>query len=269
MVFNYSKKTRLFSVARESLISGLKQAADVLLPPRCAFCDTDLNSYDHQQSIGDKILLCKQCRQKLVDEDWLWCTRCGSTTGPYAPKDGRCMNCRGKSLRYKAVLPLGRYEDELRSAVLKMKKRSHDHLSVAMAKMYTTHRGGQILDFQPDIVVPVPMHWRRQLKRGTNSAEILAVEIGKKLGISTVSRLLTRCRNTNPQKDLTPTERKLNVEGAFCLTAGYDIGGARVLLVDDILTTGATCREATGVLRRAGAKEIVVAVLARAEGRCN
>lgn len=136
-----------------------------------------------------------------------------------------------------------------------------------MGRLYVLHRGHQILGLKPDIAVPVPMHWKRQLTRGTNSAEILAMEIARNLGIPAVPRLLTRCRNTLPQKDLQPKERIGNVRGAFRLTTGYAIQGARVLLIDDILTTGATCRETAGVLRRAGARSVIVAVLARAEGQ--
>ena len=164
------------------------------------------------------------------------------------------------------MVPLGQYRDELRRAVLSMKQRHYDHLSTTMSRLYTFCRGQQALDFQPHVAVPVPMHWTRQIDRGTNSAEILAVEIARKLGISTAPRMLTRCRNTLPQTELLPENRARNVRGAFRLTTGYDIHGARVLLVDDILTTGATCHEIAGVLKRAGALSVIVAVIARAEG---
>ena len=164
------------------------------------------------------------------------------------------------------MVPLGQYRDELRQAVLRMKKRNYDHLSTTMSRLYTIHRGPPVLDLRPDLTVPVPMHWTRQLSKGTNNAEILAVEIARKLGISTAVRMLTRCRITKPQTELRLAQRASNVLGAFRLSTGYDIHGARVLLVDDILTTGATCHEIAGVLKRAGALSVIVAVIARAEG---
>lgn len=147
-----------------------------------------------------------------------------------------------------------------------MKKRHYDHLSTTMSRLYTAHREQAVLDLQPDAVVPVPMHWTRQIYRGTNSAEMLAVEIARNIRIPVARRMLRRCRKTIAQMDLQPEQRAQNVRGAFRLTTGYDIHGARVLLVDDILTTGATCNEVAGVLKRAGAQSVIVAVIARAEG---
>ncbi len=270
----YVNSTVLGSL-RRSFRAAVKLAADVLLPPQCAFCEKDINpdqitanrqSAGHHHPCGD-ILLCSECRESLESPDWRWCLRCGSTQTPYFPQSSRCYHCQKVSLSFDAVLPLGQYRDEMRDAVLRMKKRSHDHLSAVMARLYTTHRMQQVLAYRPDVAVPVPMHWTRELVRGTNSAEIISLEIAKNLGISAAPRLLVRCRKTKPQKDLRPAERMRNVNGAFRLAAGYDIQDARVLLVDDIMTTGATCRETAKVLKRSGAKSVIVAVLARAEGR--
>ena len=268
IAFDSKTKATVLLGVRRSLRAGIKLAADILLPPQCVFCDKDISRVKHVNPANSgEILLCSDCRESLEADDWQWCMRCGSTKTPYTPENGRCVNCQRVSLRYNAVLPLGRYRDELRDAVLRMKYRHHDHLSITMGRLYALHRGRHILGFKPDIAVPVPMYWTRQLRSGTNSAEILAVEIARNLGIPAIPGLLTRCCNTKPQRNLSPTQRKKNVQGAFRLTTGYAIQGARVLLVDDILTTGATCQETAGVLRRAGAKSVVVAVLARAEGQ--
>ncbi len=267
-----------FSTIRRSLRAGMLRAADILVPPQCGFCGIDLQkpgipakkdetagSPTNPPSRGE-ILLCKNCRESFVSSDWAWCERCGSSRPPPESSRNRCWNCAKNPPRFDAVVPLGQYRDELRQAVLRMKKRNYDHLSTTMSRLYTIHRGPPVLDLRPDLTVPVPMHWTRQLSKGTNNAEILAVEIARKLGISTAVRMLTRCRITKPQTELRLAQRASNVLGAFRLSTGYDIHGARVLLVDDILTTGATCHEIAGVLKRAGALSVIVAVIARAEG---
>ncbi|MBN2291103.1 MAG: ComF family protein [Pirellulales bacterium] len=182
-----------------------------------------------------------------------------------------CYRCKKAPPRFDIVVPLGQYrnelrETELRDAVLRMKRRHYDHLSTTMSRLYTAHRGQQVLDLQPDVVVPVPMHWTRRIRRGTNSAEMLAAEIAQNLRLEAAPKMLIRSRKTLPQMELQPEQRAQNVRNAFRLAKGYDIHGARVLLVDDILTTGATCNEVARVLKRAGAQNVIVSVIARAEG---
>lgn len=99
--------------------------------------------------------------------------------------------------------------------------------------------------------------------RGTNNPDILARQIARHLGVPDEPSLLIRRRDTLPQADLPPGRRFENVRGAFRIRAGYDIRGARVVLVDDVLTTGATSSEAAKTLKRAGAQAVVVAVIAR------
>ncbi len=110
------------------------------------------------------------------------------------------------------------------------------------------------------------MHWSRRLRRGTSSADVLAEVFARHLGVPSAERLLVRRRNTLPQFNLPPKKRFTNVRGAFGISAGYDLLAERVLLVDDILTTGATCHEVAKTLRRAGARHISVVVVARAVG---
>jgi ComF family protein len=113
------------------------------------------------------------------------------------------------------------------------------------------------------VVVPVPLHWWRHWRRGYNQAETLARAVAAGLGLPCWPRCLRRIRNT-PQQTLqsSPTSRQANVHGAFAPRPGYRMAGKRVLLVDDVLTTGATASEAARALRRGGAGSVAVAVLA-------
>jgi len=147
-----------------------------------------------------------------------------------------------------------------------MKRKGGEPLATALGEFIARMRGEGLASLRPDVVVPVPMHWRRRLARGTNSPEVLAERIAGKLRIPVLKRALRQIRNTLPQKDLPIKRRWQNVRGAFGLRAGYDLGGARVVLVDDVLTTGATCSEAAGVLKKGGASHVAAVVLARALG---
>ena len=114
-----------------------------------------------------------------------------------------------------------------------------------------------------DVVVPVPMHWSRRAVRRTNAAEIVGQIVARSLGVPCASRMLRRRRNTMPQFTLPRSERFPNVRDAFVQRTSYHLRDARVLLVDDILTTGATCSDASRALRTVGAVHVDVLALAR------
>ncbi len=149
-----------------------------------------------------------------------------------------------------------------------MKAPGTELIAEAMGAFFCQTRGEQIRALCPNLVVPVPMHWRRRWVRKTNGPDILAAHMAKFLQVPCQARLLRMNRNIKPQKGLKRRDRRKNLVGAFRVAKGYDIRirGARVLLVDDVLTTGATCDAAAKALKEAGAATVVVAVLARTVG---
>ncbi len=147
-----------------------------------------------------------------------------------------------------------------------MKHRQGETLAAALAELLVRRRRADLEAFRPDLVAPVPMHWWRRLGRGFNSPDVLAQGLARALGVPLGRGLLIRRRNTVPQMRLAPKMRFQNLRGALRLRADNAIAGRRVLLIDDILTTGATCSEAARILKQAGAAWVGVAVLARAEG---
>lgn len=161
---------------------------------------------------------------------------------------------------------MGSYEGPLRRALLRMKSVRDEALSLAVGQLLARRCDPALSELPADVVVPVPMHWLRRLARGTNSAEILAASLAAHLRLPIAGGVLRRRRNTLQQGGLARRARLENVRDAFRITAGYHLHGVRVLLVDDILTTGATCDEAAKVLRRAGAAEVFVCVAARTSG---
>ncbi len=116
---------------------------------------------------------------------------------------------------------------------------------------------------RPALIVPVPMHRRRLAQRGFNQALELARFVGGKLEIPVAPTLVTRTRATRPQTELKPGERERNVRGSFDIGDQFP-SGASVLLIDDVMTTGATANAVAKVLRRQGAAGVTVATVARA-----
>ncbi len=148
-----------------------------------------------------------------------------------------------------------------------MKRPSHDALSAAMARLLADRRREQLLAQPCDMAIPIPLFWTCRLGRGGNSPDVLARGLAKFLQIPLRRDILVKHRNTLRQADLPPSQRFRNVRDAFRVRRPEAIAGARVLLVDDVLTTGATCSEAAKTLKKAGAAWVGVAVVARAQGK--
>jgi len=167
---------------------------------------------------------------------------------------------------FDATIALGMYGDQLKEILLRMKQAEGDALSLAIGRLIWQKRGERLATIGADVVTPIPLHWRRRVAHRTNSAALLAEVVSSKLGLPRADGLLRRNRSTARQFDLTPPKRWENVRKAFSVRAGYHLRGAHVLLVDDILTTGATCSEAARALRSGGAARVTVLVAARALG---
>lgn len=252
----------------------LRQAADLLYPPQCVFCETELAEWP-----ADDIALCSECRTKLGPSQQPTCERCGAALDQTPPREevhavtepadttiaAGCRHCHGKKLAFATVISLSHYRDQLREAVLRLKLPSGEALAIAMAKRLAAERRQELATFNPQLIVPIPMHWTRRMSRGANSPELLVRGIAKSLGVSRDERALVRTRRTERQTDLLPEQRAENIRGALRVAAGRNFAGLHVLVVDDVLTTGATAHEAAKTLRRAGAEEVAVAVLARAD----
>lgn len=230
---------------------------DLVFPPRCAACWRPL-------AAGRRPMLCATCRARLTADRAERCPLCaadqsGELEGEF------CVHCYGKGLRFDSALTLGGYQDELREAVLQTKRPRHEPLAQALAEVVWQRHAEQFRAWQIDSVAPIPMHWRRRLSRGVNCPHVLAETLSRRLGVPHEGRALRRRRATREQFHLEQDQRRRNVRGAFVVRQPLRWLGRRVLLVDDILTTGATCSEAARMLKRAGAAWVAVAVVARAQ----
>jgi len=208
--------------------------------------------------------ICPECERALVPAQWETCRRCGAPGRATSATSGQCPACRNAKLRFDAAVSLGPYCEALREAVLRTKGLHGEPLAAAAGKLLLHYRGDILRGFDAQWIVPVPIHWRRRLERASNSPEVVAAVLGRGLGVP-VGRWLVRYRHTAPQATLPPSKRFENVRGAFRVRRGSSrLEGTRILLVDDILTTGATCSEAARMLKRAGAATVMAVVIARA-----
>ena len=165
-----------------------------------------------------------------------------------------------------AVRSLGLYENDVREAVLKMKHHQWEHLAMALGRRLATAIAEQPFLEQPELVVSVPMHWLTRLLRGTSAAETLARSLAAAISLPFAGDLL-RCRRLlKKQAMLLGAERQRNVKDAYAASRSYNISGARILLVDDVITTGATCDSAARVLLNAGASAVYAVSVARGAG---
>ena len=157
---------------------------------------------------------------------------------------------------------LASYGDGVRGQVLRAKRPAGESVAAALAGLLVAKHRETFTVWRIDAVVPVPMHWRRRLARGTSAADLLAAGIARRLGLPH-RHLLRRRRATPMQNELPFDDRRGNVRGAF--VASSRAAGRRVLLVDDVTTTGATLAECRRALVEAGASAVYAAVMARAD----
>lgn len=251
-------------VAAHSLQRSCWRAVDLLFPPCCLVCERLLAEGDWSAE-GTPLLICEECCSKFAYQAALVCPRCAAPL----PEVGRtvgCGECRRRKLPFEAALALGEYDGPLRDVVLKTKKAAFESLTLQLGEVVARRLLAAGWRERCNVVVPVPSHWWRRWSRGTSGPELLALVIARRLELPVDLGLLRCQRRTRKQGTLLPNERLENVRGAFAVGSSESLAGRRILLVDDVMTTGATLREAARILLKAGAWSVRVAVLARGTG---
>lgn len=249
---------RLVDSTRRIGGSAVELAINLVFPPRCSFCRVDL-----EQPVG-QMLVCESCESELIERSVVRCRRCGAVGAD--ARSETCQDCRRVKYWFDRVVSLGPYDGLLRSAVLRTKTAGNDAVAATLGSLLAHGRREPICSDAAQVVVPVPMHWTRKVRRGTNGVSVIAARLATELSLPLAAGALSRRRNTRLQNGLLRQQRFANVRGAFRWTDRYDFRGAHVLLVDDILTTGATASEAARMLKLAGAAQVVAVVLARTSG---
>src|SRR5579862_2619657 len=226
---------------------------DGILPPRCLACGT---------VVGEPDALCGQCWAAMTFFAAPWCAVCGLPF-PHPMGEGAvCADCARERASWDRARSVLRYDKHSRRLVLGLKHGDRTHLAKALGGWM--HRaGGEILE-GADFILPVPLHWTRLFARRYNQAGLLAHAIHAAGGPPVAPDWLVRRRRTPSQGRLGAAARVRNVRGAFFLRPGRSVAGKHLVIVDDVLTSGATVEECARVLRREGAASVGVLTLARA-----
>ena len=246
---NVSRVCTVLSRTYRTLVSGL---ADLIWPRRCWVCEAECDAP-----------LCVPCHSDITSETGPTCPRCAGTVGPHTDLSGGCPQCRGVQFRFDTVVRLGAYDGCLRDAVLQLKHDSGEALAEVLGSLLAATRGEVLTAYRPDVVIPVPLHWWRRWGRGYNQSEAVARALAERMMLPHQPSWLVRTRPTPSQRAQSAAARWENVRGAFRIRRRAAVRNARVLLVDDVMTTGATADAAAAALRHAGAAQVVVVVLAR------
>ncbi len=225
---------------------------DLLLPPRCLACGT---------TVGANGELCPSCWRGITFLGAPQCACCGLPFAFDAGPEALCGACLREKPHYDRARAVFRYDEQSRGLVLAFKHGDRTHSAPAYGRWM--QRAGADLLAEADLLIPVPLHWTRLFARRYNQSAMLAYAIHAAGGPEVAPDWLVRRRRTPSQGRRNATARAENVRAAFALRPGRSVAGRRVVLIDDVFTTGATIDECARVLRRAGAARIDVLTLAR------
>ena len=227
---------------------------DAILPPLCLGCG---------EIVASPGALCAQCWPRFSFIAAPHCERCGVPFADDMGQDALCTECLTRPPRFRRARAVLIYDDRSRRVVLPLKH--GDRTDMARACGAWMARAGAELLAEADALVPVPLHWRRLWARRFNQSAMLAAAISAESGVPIAAGALKRVKPTVQQVGLSRSERTLNVQGAFRVPAESKaaVAGRRLVLVDDVLTSGATVDGCARALLRAGAANVDVLIFAR------
>ncbi|MGI6295497.1 MAG: ComF family protein [Armatimonadota bacterium] len=233
------------------LINLLRDIASGVLefvyPIRCLKCERITNTF-----------LCDECLSHVELIAPPICSKCGK------PSEHRlCHACRNREFHFERVRSSGPFQGMLREAIHALKYRKLQQLSNPLIKLLIQTYPTSGLGKNFDLIVPVPIHRSRMFERGFNQSELLAQGLASHLGIPLETRVLYKAINTPHQVDLSPDLRMINVRGSFGIKNPEKTLAKRILVIDDVVTTGATLDEVARVLTHAGAASVSGYTLAR------
>lgn len=242
-------------------MSAIVQIANFLYPPRCAACG-------RRFALDAEHRVCRECLGRLEPLPAPLCERCGGPLDSSNAGGAVCARCLRTPPNFRHAHSVARYrtaaEDDpesLPSLIRRHKYGLDQSVGRALAEYLPAELPLESDDI--DVVIPVPLHRQRLWWRGFNQAAILAQEIARRIGAPLDTAALVRTRATRPQTARDHDDRIRNVRGAFEVRKPHHIADGRVLLVDDVMTTGATADECARTLIRAGATSVDVFTLAR------
>lgn len=247
----------------------------LVYPNRCFLCQHIISQHTDspliQQGV-EQAEYCHDCYEEVCGDLIDRCYTCGATTNINNPFGTRCRLCRDLRLYFERAIAIGDYRGLLQQKVVQMKRQWNDTTAIQFGKLLASLLDKFDIPENIDLIVPVPTHWTRRLQRkGFHGSYLVAEGVRKQTGWRLASGVLKLRHRTKKQGTLSIRQRYQNVKSAF--TAGQpgqqgrnSLQDMRVLLVDDVMTSGATASEASRAMIQAGAKRVFVAVVARGAG---
>ena len=240
---------------------------ELLYPRKCIFCGRVITMKSYRGIIREKSydFLCKDCKEDIkkayIEEPY--CLKCGKQLDNMTQE--YCVDCRRLNHIYDRGLSVFKYHDRIKESVYRFKYKD--------CKCYGEFYGEQMAEkykeiikkWQPNAIIPVPIHKARMRKRGYNQAELIGRALAKKINIPLDVNVLFRDKKTEPQKKLSKEIRIKNLENAFKVSTNV-VRYNKIILVDDIYTTGATINACARVLKQAGVQEVYFISICIGEG---
>ncbi len=232
--------------------AALDLLLDIVYPRCCLLCQSRLE----KQPVR---CVCFSCLSRLAWAAPSLCLRCGIPVEP----GGSCANCTAGNFTFDSVWSLGPYQGGLRQLIHSFKFEGDRGVGRDIIRYMLRSEGLQQILAQADGIVCVPMHPLKEKNRGYNQAKVLADELASATGIGFLDKVLVKCRTSVPQVGLNKKNRWMNVAGTFAMGARGTSGAEHIVLIDDVMTTGATAHHCANLLRRMGISRIDIVVAAR------
>jgi ComF family protein len=218
-----------------------EQIVNFIYPKRCPICDGII--------VQKEAKICENCREKLTYVKEPRCKKCGKEI--LNCETEYCYDCLRKKHLFDEGAALFEHNKIIKESIYRFKYNNKREYADFYAEEISRHFKNKIIRWDADVLIPVPLHNAKKIKRGFNQAEVLAEKLVKFLKIEVDSDFLIRVRKTNAQKELSKKDRAKNVENAF-KTTDKIVQYRKVILIDDIYTTGATIDSCARVLKDAG-----------------
>ena len=231
---------------------------DVLYPRHCFACDKSL----HEEK---NTYICESCLEIIETTETKRCSKCGLKLGPGITCSSKgCPECKTTNLRFEKSFFISDNTEPVRTLIHQFKYKKHLCLATPLGSLLIDLLHQKAIG-EIDVVVPVPLHWKKKRERGFNQSELMAKKICKRFTIPISINNLHRARNTLSQTQLSRIQRQKNVKGAFKVKNPEKFYQKNILLVDDILTTGMTASECAKSLENAGTNKVFLIALARSK----
>lgn len=269
---------RLKGIRQRYIRPALSGLYSFVYPPVCIGCDgpsyydliNEVRTPSHPlRSVEHEILArenwCQDCLAQIRAPLGQRCPVCGAIVKLHAALKGRCHLCQFSDFHFSQAICINNYGGLLQTLVIKMKGQRCETTAMQLGELlgYELER----LDFieTVDVLTCVPTHWRKKMRKGFQASELLCKSASRICGIPNATRLLTADRPTQKQGMLSDFKRLENVKNAFSVTPMFceKLTGKHVVLIDDVMTSGATTSQCAKALRAAGASRVDVAVVAR------